>query len=273
MADGLTRLLAPILSFTADEALALPAGATTSNRCTWRSFREQDVARTARWTRRCVERWATAGLASRAGARPDRAAAEGQADRQLAPGTRRALGERKGPVVPRGATPRSCRCCSSCPRSSFGRRRLTSTRTPRPARTSRIERAGGVKCERCWRYVPDVSSEPEWAGLCDRCQDALGGADPWLSRSRMLRGVAAARRLDADRRGRSRSGHEVAGAHAGAAARERRRHSRLPGHHARPQYRRRVRISGRGRLSGQDDRHRASSRSARSSASRSMPAR
>ena len=37
----------------------------------------------------------------------------------------------------------------------------------------RIERAGGVKCERCWRYVPNVSSEPEWAGLCDRCQDAL----------------------------------------------------------------------------------------------------
>jgi isoleucyl-tRNA synthetase len=36
-----------------------------------------------------------------------------------------------------------------------------------------IERAGGVKCERCWRYVPRVSNEPEWAGLCDRCQGAL----------------------------------------------------------------------------------------------------
>ncbi len=36
-----------------------------------------------------------------------------------------------------------------------------------------IERAGGVKCERCWRYVPRVSVEPEWAGLCDRCQGAL----------------------------------------------------------------------------------------------------
>ena len=36
-----------------------------------------------------------------------------------------------------------------------------------------IERAGGIKCERCWRYVPNVSSEPEWAGLCERCQDAL----------------------------------------------------------------------------------------------------
>ena len=38
-----------------------------------------------------------------------------------------------------------------------------------------IERAGGVKCERCWRIVPAVSSEPASAGLCDRCQDALAG--------------------------------------------------------------------------------------------------
>jgi isoleucyl-tRNA synthetase len=36
-----------------------------------------------------------------------------------------------------------------------------------------IERAGGVKCERCWRYVTSVSSDPVWAGLCERCQDAL----------------------------------------------------------------------------------------------------
>jgi isoleucyl-tRNA synthetase len=36
-----------------------------------------------------------------------------------------------------------------------------------------IERASGVKCERCWRYVPEVSTEEAWAGLCDRCQEAL----------------------------------------------------------------------------------------------------
>ena len=36
-----------------------------------------------------------------------------------------------------------------------------------------IERAGGMKCERCWRYVRSISSEPAWAGLCERCQDAL----------------------------------------------------------------------------------------------------
>ena len=36
-----------------------------------------------------------------------------------------------------------------------------------------IERAGGVKCERCWRYVRSVSSDPAWVGLCERCQDNL----------------------------------------------------------------------------------------------------
>ena len=36
-----------------------------------------------------------------------------------------------------------------------------------------IARASGIKCERCWRIVPAVSSAPEWAGLCDRCQNAL----------------------------------------------------------------------------------------------------
>jgi isoleucyl-tRNA synthetase len=36
-----------------------------------------------------------------------------------------------------------------------------------------IERAGGVKCERCWRYVPSLSTDPSWSGLCERCQGAL----------------------------------------------------------------------------------------------------
>jgi isoleucyl-tRNA synthetase len=40
-----------------------------------------------------------------------------------------------------------------------------------------IERAGGVKCERCWRYVNKVSTEPAWAGLCERCLDALSPGD------------------------------------------------------------------------------------------------
>jgi isoleucyl-tRNA synthetase len=36
-----------------------------------------------------------------------------------------------------------------------------------------IERAQGVKCERCWRYVPSVSKD---TGICERCQRALAEA-------------------------------------------------------------------------------------------------
>jgi isoleucyl-tRNA synthetase len=37
-----------------------------------------------------------------------------------------------------------------------------------------IEKAPGIKCERCWRFVPAVRTEPQWTGICDRCVDALG---------------------------------------------------------------------------------------------------
>jgi isoleucyl-tRNA synthetase len=36
-----------------------------------------------------------------------------------------------------------------------------------------VEKAPGVKCARCWRFVPAVRTEPDWAGICDRCVDAL----------------------------------------------------------------------------------------------------
>ena len=36
-----------------------------------------------------------------------------------------------------------------------------------------VEKAPGVKCARCWRFVPGVRTEPEWSGICDRCHDAL----------------------------------------------------------------------------------------------------
>ena len=36
-----------------------------------------------------------------------------------------------------------------------------------------VEKAPGVKCARCWRFVPSVHSEPDWAGICDRCVAAL----------------------------------------------------------------------------------------------------
>ena len=39
-----------------------------------------------------------------------------------------------------------------------------------------VERIDGYKCDRCWRYVPTVSQENGREGLCARCVDALAEA-------------------------------------------------------------------------------------------------
>jgi isoleucyl-tRNA synthetase len=36
-----------------------------------------------------------------------------------------------------------------------------------------VQKADGHKCERCWRFVPEVSRAESTAGLCPRCVDAL----------------------------------------------------------------------------------------------------
>jgi isoleucyl-tRNA synthetase len=36
-----------------------------------------------------------------------------------------------------------------------------------------VDKATGVKCGRCWRFVPAVSNEPAYRGICDRCVEAL----------------------------------------------------------------------------------------------------
>jgi isoleucyl-tRNA synthetase len=36
-----------------------------------------------------------------------------------------------------------------------------------------VDKAGGVKCARCWRFVPNVRTDADWAGICDRCVEAL----------------------------------------------------------------------------------------------------
>jgi isoleucyl-tRNA synthetase len=40
----------------------------------------------------------------------------------------------------------------------------------------KVARAEGAKCARCWRTVSSVSDRPETEGLCERCIDAVSGA-------------------------------------------------------------------------------------------------
>lgn len=42
-----------------------------------------------------------------------------------------------------------------------------------PALSVTVLPAAGVKCQRCWSYTEDVSSDPEWPGACARCARAV----------------------------------------------------------------------------------------------------
>ena len=172
------------------------------------------------------------------------------------------------------ATRATCRCCSSCRRSSCGRRRPTSERTARRAARSTIERAGGVKCERCWRYVPAVSTRAGLGRPVRPLPGRAGRAGPWLTRRdrcrsrgsgpppRRARALAAARRsslLDQITKALVRATlplHDSVDDHPG-----------LAGLHARAEHRRGVRDPERRRLSVQDGRHRHRRDWRRSSAS------
>ncbi len=39
--------------------------------------------------------------------------------------------------------------------------------------TMEVSRSGNPKCERCWRYVPDVAANPDYPTVCLRCAEAL----------------------------------------------------------------------------------------------------
>ena len=76
--------------------------------------------------------------------------------------------------------------------------------------TVEVERAPGTKCPRCWRFVTDAAADGDLAGLCGRCRDAVGGVACCRPvrmrpcRCRNLRGPG--RRSVGTRRGRSTGG-------------------------------------------------------------------
>ena len=46
-----------------------------------------------------------------------------------------------------------------------------------PIRHHAIERAGGVKCDRCWRYTDDIGQNTAYPSVCARCSEALDAID------------------------------------------------------------------------------------------------
>jgi isoleucyl-tRNA synthetase len=169
MADGLTRLMAPILSFTADELWRfLPGTRQESVHVAVFPSHEDflllvDGELTARWDR-------LVGIRERVLAHIEPLRKEKQIGSSLqakviiaAPQAELSLLERYARELPMLFIV-----------SEVELKTLHADETgPDAAPVVTIERADGVKCERCWRYVRSVSKDPAWAGICDRCQDAL----------------------------------------------------------------------------------------------------
>jgi isoleucyl-tRNA synthetase len=173
MADGLTRLLAPILSFTADELWRHIPGA-----------REESVHMALFPTVESldaladpvlVERWNTlVALRERVLAEIEPLRKNKQIGSSLQAKVVISATGRELPLLEQyaGQLPMLFIVSAVELRPAPTDAAAASEAAPRIT----IERAGGVKCERCWRMVPAVSSEPASAGLCDRCQDALAEA-------------------------------------------------------------------------------------------------
>ena len=166
MVDGLTRLMAPILSFTADELWRYLPGRREESvhmalfpaRADLLAFADADLLH--RWTKITDLREQVLGQIEPL--RKDKQIGSSLQAKAVVSGTEAELSF----LLPRlGDLP-----------MIFIVSEVEVKPAPAGAETGlrvTIERASGVKCERCWRYVRSVSSDPAWAGLCERCQEAL----------------------------------------------------------------------------------------------------
>ena len=63
--------------------------------------------------------------------------------------------------------PRSCPACSSFRRLSLDKA------APGSDVAVKVERAAGVKCERCWKYTTDVGANAAFPTICGACAQAV----------------------------------------------------------------------------------------------------
>jgi isoleucyl-tRNA synthetase len=165
--DGLARLLAPILPFTMDEVWRnLPGEREPSVHLAlfprdledWRDEPLLDRWETLRSTRDAVNVELEAARQSKTISSNLSAQVELEVDDELraflAPYTEflpTLFGVSQVTILPPSGTPRGGGVAVSAPLKA------------------RVKKAEGVRCERCWRYVPEVNRE----GICPRCQEAL----------------------------------------------------------------------------------------------------
>ena len=179
-ADGLTRLIAPILPVTADELWQVLPG-TREDSVHLAEFPtgleeliDQDLL--DRWKRLMGVREVVNGEIERLRQRKTVGTSLEAKVRIRASGDTAALLERHREDLPMLFITSSVEV-ETVPQASppSANDSIASAALTEASGTAWVEvsRADGTKCERCWRYVRTMSSEPDTAGLCDRCADAL----------------------------------------------------------------------------------------------------
>jgi len=158
--DGLARLLAPILSVTMDELWRMLPGS-----------REESVHMAL--FPRDVEQWKDVGLLAQWAVLSElrdqvNLALEAKRQEKTITSNLSARVE-----VGLGAGYTELRDYEEFLPTLFGVSQVELKTTEDAAFEISVERATGTKCDRCWRYVPEVSADAERAGLCPRCVEAL----------------------------------------------------------------------------------------------------
>jgi isoleucyl-tRNA synthetase len=177
MADGLARLLAPILPVTADELWRhIPAFAKATAGKPAAMAREEsvhlaefpkeldtlvDVDLEARWTRLREIRDTVNGAL-------ETARQEKLIGTSLAAGVALTAGGEAAALLGRYE--------ADLPMLFIVSQVTLGTSGPEGVSVS-VARAEGEKCERCWRVLNDISRNPGTEGLCSRCIAALGTGD------------------------------------------------------------------------------------------------
>jgi isoleucyl-tRNA synthetase len=161
--DGLARLLAPILSVTMDELWRMLPG-------------EREASVHMALFPRDLEQWKDAQLVERWAAL---AAVRDQVNLQLEEKRKdKTIGgnlSARVVVEPDDATAAMLESYREFLPTLFGVSEVELKPQPQPDGGLRVEvvKAEGPKCERCWRFVPEVSQDGDRTGLCPRCVEAL----------------------------------------------------------------------------------------------------
>ena len=171
IAEALTRLIAPILSFTADEVWQyLPHSKAANPACTSHSFPTSPTSSpvASPGSKRIGRSFCASASSSTSSSRHCAPTSPSAKVSTLpSPHRHRRLRRRHDPPPLRGRAARVPQRLAGQQCKSVGATQNSS------ALLIKAEVAAGSKCERCWRVVPDVGSDARWPSVCSRCAEAL----------------------------------------------------------------------------------------------------